>query len=75
MDDDADNPHIRIRTGGGNQILLNDVENMIYISNKSVFIREAWTTRPSDNFFLARIELSNYLNLYYFQCFVSSYFS
>lgn len=35
MDDDADCPHIRIRTGGGNQILLNDVENMIYISNKS----------------------------------------
>jgi len=35
MDDDADNPHIRIRTGQGNQILLNDAENMIYISNKS----------------------------------------
>ena len=35
MDDDADCPHIRIRTGGGNQILLNDVEIMIYISNKS----------------------------------------
>ena len=37
MDDDADNPHIRIRTGGGNQILLNDVENMIYISNKIIY--------------------------------------
>ncbi len=35
MDDNNDNPHIRIRTGGGNQILLNDAENLIYISNKS----------------------------------------
>jgi len=35
MDDDIDNPHIRIRTGGGNQILLNDAENMIYISNRN----------------------------------------
>jgi len=35
MDDNNDNPHIRIRTGGGNQIVLNDAENLIYISNKS----------------------------------------
>lgn len=35
MDDHIDNPHIRIRTGGGNQILLNDAENLIYISNKN----------------------------------------
>lgn len=35
MDDSNDNPHIRIRTGGGNQIVLNDAENLIYISNKS----------------------------------------
>lgn len=35
MDDSNDNPFIRIRTGGGNQIVLNDAENLIYISNKS----------------------------------------
>ena len=35
LDDNADNPYIRIRTGGGNQIVLNDAENLIYISNKT----------------------------------------
>ena len=34
MDDTPENRHIRLRTGGGNQILMNDAEGIIYLINK-----------------------------------------
>jgi hypothetical protein len=34
MDDNADSKNIRLRTGGGNQILLDDTNGIIYLINK-----------------------------------------
>ena len=45
MDDTPDNRHIRLRTGGGNQILLNDAEGIIYLINKE---GTAWVELSKD---------------------------
>ena len=45
LDDTPDNQHIRLRSGGGNQILLNDAEGIIYLVNKD---GTAWVELAKD---------------------------